>query len=136
MSLVAKSCYRTIARTPCRHVRAISSSIATRAAAALEPLSGSERSSALGTIPAWSPVDGRDAIRRVFEFEDFGEAWSFMAQSALHADKHDHHPEWFNVYNKVDVTLSTHDAGPEGGLTEKDIALAVAMDGFAKRFAK
>ena len=93
-----------------------------------KPLSGAERASALASVPAWTPVDGRDAIRRTFQFADFNAAFGFMARAALVAEKNDHHPEWFNVWNRVDVTLSTHDAG---GLTDKDIALARAMDAIA-----
>ncbi len=73
---------------------------------------------------------GRDAITRKFVFKDFNQAFGFMTRAALTAEKMDHHPEWFNVYKTVEVTLSTHDAG---GLTEKDIALAKAMDSFAAK---
>lgn len=92
------------------------------------PLTGSARSEALAALPDWQPVDGRDAIHRTFTFKDFSEAFGFMARVALEAEKSDHHPEWSNVYKTVAVTLSTHDAG---GLTEKDIALARAMDAIA-----
>jgi 4a-hydroxytetrahydrobiopterin dehydratase len=92
------------------------------------PLTGSARDEALATVPGWSPVDGRDAIQRTFVFKDFNEAFGFMARAALEAEKADHHPEWFNVYKTVSVTLSTHDAG---GLTDRDIALARAMDAIA-----
>lgn len=88
-------------------------------------LQGEDRVKALATIPQWHEVEGRDAIARSFRFKDFNAAFGFMARAALVAEKSDHHPEWFNVYNRVDVTLSTHDAG---GLTDKDIALARAMD--------
>jgi 4a-hydroxytetrahydrobiopterin dehydratase len=71
---------------------------------------------------------GRDAIQRTFKFEDFSEAFGFMARAALVAEKMDHHPEWTNVWNRVDVTLSTHSAG---GLTELDVKLAEAMDKIA-----
>lgn len=91
-------------------------------------LQGEDRLKALASIPAWHAVEGRDAIARQFRFKDFNAAFGFMARVALIAEKADHHPEWFNVYNRVDVTLSTHDAG---GLTEKDIALALAMDAIA-----
>jgi len=91
-------------------------------------LSGTARSDALATLDGWHTVDGRDAIRKVFVFKDFSAAFGFMARCALKAEAMDHHPEWFNVYNKVDVTLSTHDAG---GLTAKDIELAQAMDAYA-----
>ncbi len=83
---------------------------------------------ALATIPGWTEVMERDAIFRKFVFRDFNEAFGFMARIALIAEKRDHHPEWLNVYKTVEVTLSTHDAG---GLTEKDIALAKAMDRIA-----
>ena len=88
-------------------------------------LQGADRIDALATLPAWQEAEDRDAITRRFVFRDFNAAFGFMVRAALVAEKHDHHPEWFNVYNRVDVTLSTHDAG---GLTQKDIALARAMD--------
>lgn len=93
-------------------------------------LQGEDRVNALATVPDWHEVEGRDAIARSFKFKDFNAAFGFMARAALIAEKHDHHPEWFNVYNRVDVTLATHDAG---GLTEKDIALARAMDALFAR---
>jgi 4a-hydroxytetrahydrobiopterin dehydratase len=74
---------------------------------------------------AWKREDGRDAMTREFAFKDFNRAFAFMTQVALYAEKHDHHPEWFNVYNKVRITLSTHDAG---GVTQKDIDLAAFID--------
>jgi 4a-hydroxytetrahydrobiopterin dehydratase len=74
-------------------------------------------------------VDGRDAITRSFHFADFNAAWGFMTRVALAAEAANHHPEWFNVWNRVDITLSTHDAG---GLTAKDIALAKRVDQFAE----
>jgi 4a-hydroxytetrahydrobiopterin dehydratase len=86
------------------------------------------RVSALARVSAWTMVDDRDAITRSFKFADFSAAFGFMTRCALIAEKLDHHPEWFNVYNRVDVVLSTHDAG---GLTERDIALAEAMDRIA-----
>lgn len=89
-------------------------------------LTESERGDALASISDWSLVDGRDAITRTFQFKDFNAAFGFMSRVALKAEKMDHHPEWFNVYNRVEVTLSTHDAG---GLTELDIKLARFMDG-------
>ena len=85
-------------------------------------------SRALAKLKGWSEVKGRDAISKKFVFADFNEAFGFMTRAALMAEKLDHHPEWFNVYKTVDVTLSTHDAG---GLTELDIKLAEAMDKFA-----
>jgi 4a-hydroxytetrahydrobiopterin dehydratase len=83
------------------------------------------REQALKEIPEWSLLEGRDAINRTFMFKDFNAAFGFMSRVALKAEKMDHHPEWFNVYNKVEVTLSTHDAG---GLTDLDITLAKFMD--------
>lgn len=74
----------------------------------------------------WQLLEERDAISKTFKFRDFTEAFGWMAQVALAAEKHDHHPEWFNVYNRVDVTLTTHDAG---GLSELDVTLAHLMDG-------
>lgn len=81
----------------------------------------------LAKVPGWRMEnDGkRDVIKRTFQFADFIGAWGFMSRVALHAEKADHHPEWFNVYNRVDVTLSTHDAG---GLTAKDFSLASHMN--------
>jgi 4a-hydroxytetrahydrobiopterin dehydratase len=76
----------------------------------------------------WGAVEGRDAIRKVFVFHNFVEAFGFMSRAAIWAEKLDHHPEWFNVYKTVDVTLSTHDAG---GLTDLDVRLAKKMDALA-----
>lgn len=84
-----------------------------------------ERTAALAGLPQWSPVPGRDAITRSIRFRDFNAAFGFMARVALMAEKLDHHPEWFNVYNRVDITLSTHDVG---GLSERDVALARFID--------
>jgi 4a-hydroxytetrahydrobiopterin dehydratase len=91
-------------------------------------LAGSDRQSAFARLKGWSEVQGRDAITRKFVFKDFSEAFGFMTRAALVAEKMDHHPEWFNVYKTVEVTLSTHDAG---GLTELDVKLAQAMDKLA-----
>jgi len=93
-------------------------------------LEGEMRKQALAELKDWREVAGRDAITRKFVFKDFNEAFGFMTRAALVAEKMDHHPEWSNVYKTVDVTLSTHDAG---GVTEKDVALAKAMDRFAAR---
>ena len=79
-------------------------------------------------LPGWTMATGRDAIQRTFKFKDFSEAFGFMARAALVAEKMDHHPEWTNVWNRVDVTLSTHSAG---GLTDLDLKLAEAMDKIA-----
>jgi 4a-hydroxytetrahydrobiopterin dehydratase len=93
-----------------------------------QKLSGDARKAALGRLKGWSEVAGRDAISRKFVFADFNAAFGFMTRAALVAEKLDHHPEWFNVYKTVEVTLSTHDAG---GVTERDIQLAEAMDKIA-----
>lgn len=93
------------------------------------PLSGPDRTRALADLPTWQEVDGRDAITKTFQFADFNQAFGFMTRAALIAEQANHHPEWFNVYNRVEVTLSTHDAG---GLTDKDIALAREMDRIAQ----
>jgi len=91
-------------------------------------LDAAARKTALAGLPGWSEVAGRDAITRKFSFKDFNEAFGFMARAALVVEKMDHHPEWFNVYKTVEVTLSTHDAG---GVTELDVKLAAAMDKIA-----
>ena len=93
-----------------------------------DKLTGDEHKAALATIPGWTELMERDAIFKKFTFRDFNEAFGFMTRIALIAEKRDHLPEWFNVYNTVEVTLATHDAG---GVTEKDIALAQAMDKIA-----
>ena len=90
-----------------------------------QKLAGEARSSALARLKGWSEVAGRDAISKKFVFADFNQAFGFMTRAALVAEKLDHHPEWFNVYKTVEVTLSTHDAG---GLTELDVKLGEAMD--------
>jgi 4a-hydroxytetrahydrobiopterin dehydratase len=93
-----------------------------------QKLSAEARKTALSRLRGWSEASGRDAITKRFVFADFNQAFGFMTRAALIAEKLDHHPEWFNVYKNVDVTLSTHDAG---GLTELDIKLAEAMDKIA-----
>ncbi len=93
-----------------------------------ELLTGEARTVALAALDGWAEVEGRDAIAKTFSFGDFNEAFGFMARVACVAEKMDHHPEWSNVYRTVEVTLATHDAG---GVTEKDLALARAMDGYA-----
>jgi 4a-hydroxytetrahydrobiopterin dehydratase len=92
-------------------------------------LSDAQKAQALSGLDGWKQVDGRDAIAKSFRFADFNVAFGFMARVAMMAEKMDHHPEWFNVYNRVDVTLSTHDAG---GVTELDVRLATFMDATAK----
>jgi 4a-hydroxytetrahydrobiopterin dehydratase len=94
----------------------------------MQKLTGEGRKTALGKLSGWSEVPGRDAISKTFTFKNFSEAFGFMTRAALVAEKLDHHPEWFNIYKTVDVTLSTHDAG---GLTERDVKLAEAMDKLA-----
>lgn len=91
-------------------------------------MSGPEKIGAaavVGQLPHWSPVEGRDAITRSFRFASFSAAFGWMTRIALAAEALDHHPEWFNVYDRVDVTLATHDAG---GVTELDVRLARTMD--------
>lgn len=88
-------------------------------------LTGKARTQALASIKGWKKVRGRDAIQKNFRFANFNEAWGFMTRVAMAAEKADHHPEWFNVYNKVEIVLTTHDAG---GLSEKDVALAKIID--------
>ena len=83
------------------------------------------RDEALATLPEWSWDAGRDAITRRFTFKDFNEAFGFMTRVALLAEKADHHPEWSNVWNRVDVLLTTHDAG---GLSTRDVQMAQAID--------
>ena len=90
-----------------------------------KPLTGEERRRALAELKGWREVEGRDAISKSLKFKDFKQAFSFMTRVALKAEQMDHHPEWFNVYNRVDVTLATHDAG---GVTARDIALAAFID--------
>jgi 4a-hydroxytetrahydrobiopterin dehydratase len=95
----------------------------------MHKLEGAPRQAALAKLNGWVLAPDRDAIMKTFRFRDFNAAFAFMTQSALLAEKLDHHPEWFNVYNRVEVTLSTHDAG---GLTDKDIAMAMAMNSYAQ----
>ncbi len=94
-----------------------------------EKLEGAARATALGELDGWQEVDGRDAITKSFQFKDFSQAFGWMTRAAMVAEQMNHHPEWFNVYRTVDVTLATHDAG---GLTELDVALAKAMDALAE----
>ena len=94
----------------------------------VDRLDEAARASLGSTLPAWALVEGRDAIARSFRFADFSAAWGFMSRVALLAEQQDHHPEWFNVYNRVEITLTTHDAG---GLSARDIKLAQAIDKLA-----
>lgn len=87
----------------------------------------------LAALPQWQYDEARGAITREFRFADFAQAFAFMTEIALAAEKRDHHPEWSNVYNRVSITLTTHDAG---GLTQRDIDLAGVADRAYARFAK
>ena len=93
-----------------------------------EKLSAAERAVALAALVSWDEVEGRDAIEKTFQFKTFSQAWGFMSRAALAAEKLNHHPEWFNVYNRVHVVLTTHDCN---GLSELDVKLAKRMDAFA-----
>lgn len=86
---------------------------------------------AVARLNGWRAVEGRDAIIREFRFKDFNAAFAFMTRVALFAEKNDHHPEWLNAFNRVEATLSTHDAG---GVTDKDVALAHFMDRAAEDY--
>jgi len=98
-----------------------------------DKLDAKGRADALASLPGWSSESDRDAIKRSFKFNDFKEAFGFMTQAALVAERMDHHPEWRNVYNRVEVVLTTHDAG---GVTRRDIDLAKAMDAIAKPYQR
>jgi 4a-hydroxytetrahydrobiopterin dehydratase len=94
----------------------------------VDKLSPEARRDALAELTGWDQVEDRDAIEKSFKFKSFNEAWGFMSRVALAAEKLNHHPEWFNVYNRVDILLSTHDCG---GLSELDIKLAKRIDAYA-----
>lgn len=96
-------------------------------------LSPSEQAALAVELPDWVRVEGRDALSRSFRFADFSQAFAFMTRVALLAERMDHHPEWFNVYNRLEVTLSTHDVG---GLSELDVRMAKALDGYYRDVAK
>ena len=96
----------------------------------VEPLDAAARATLPTTLPAWQAVEGRDAIRREFRFRDFSEAWGFMARVALLAEAQNHHPEWLNVWNRVEILLTTHDAG---GLSDRDLRLARAIDALLRQ---
>ena len=91
----------------------------------IERLDAAARAGLAETLPGWQLVEGRDAIRREFRFADFSAAWGFMSRVALLAEAQDHHPEWSNVWNRVEILLTTHDAG---GLSARDVKLARAID--------
>jgi 4a-hydroxytetrahydrobiopterin dehydratase len=92
---------------------------------AMPQLTDTQRTEALAALPEWSLRADSLAIERQFKFRNFSEAFAFMARVALIAEKQDHHPEWSNVYNSVNITLTTHDAG---GLSERDVKMAKAID--------
>ena len=91
-------------------------------------LDDAQRSALLARFPEWTHEPSRDAITRQFKFDDFAQAFGFMASVAIVAEKMDHHPEWSNVYNRVDILLTTHDAD---GLSERDAKLAEAIEALA-----
>lgn len=90
-------------------------------------LSASEIQNALSQLNEWSLSDDSSSITKTFKFKDFNEAWAFMNRVALLAEKMDHHPEWFNVYNRVEITLTTHDAD---GISERDIKMATKIESY------
>ncbi len=94
----------------------------------MQTLSPEARAELATTLPDWHLLPGRDALQRAFRFKDFSAAWAFMTRVALLAEKQDHHPEWSNVYNRVTILLTTHDAG---GLSPRDVALARSIDAVA-----
>ncbi len=94
----------------------------------VERLSEAQRTALVELVPEWRAAEGRDAIVRSFRFPDFNAAWGFLSRVALLAEKADHHPEWSNAYNKVEILLTTHDAG---GVSRRDVALAQAIDAIA-----
>ena len=95
------------------------------AAVVPERLEGKKKEQALLSIPSWTPLTEKDAITKTFMFDDFVQAFYFMTRVGVYAEQQQHHPEWFNVYNKVEITLNTHDCN---GLSEKDIAMAKKID--------
>ena len=97
-------------------------------------MAGGERdrigtAAALASLPGWGAAAGREAVTRSFRFADFSAAFGFMTRAALAAEAMDHHPEWTNVYNRVEVTLTTHSAG---GITQMDVALGQTLDRLAQ----
>ncbi|XP_059144031.1 pterin-4-alpha-carbinolamine dehydratase-like [Physella acuta] len=120
-----------LCRTAVNQIRSYSSPKKMAASPKRAKLSDEERPSILATLKesGWTLVEGRDAIYKEFIFKDFNQAFGFMTRIAIKADKMDHHPEWFNVYNKVQITLSTHDVG---GLSHRDVTLANFIEEVAK----
>ncbi|MEM7122148.1 MAG: 4a-hydroxytetrahydrobiopterin dehydratase [Pseudomonadota bacterium] len=98
-----------------------------------DKLDGAARDGAIKSLDGWQPVEGRDAIAKSFKFNDFLTAFGFMGRVSVYADVVDHHPEWFNVYNRVDITLTSHDVG---GISQRDIAMARFIDQAAARTEK
>ena len=94
-------------------------------------ITATQRNQLAHELPDWQMLEGRDAIYRQFVFKDFSEAFAFMTRIALHAEKNNHHPEWLNVWNRVEITLSTHDVG---GLSERDLELARYINLVFERF--
>ena len=94
-----------------------------------KPLPEGDRAAALADLEGWRDAEDRDALSKTFTFKNFNQAFGFMTRSALLAEKMNHHPEWFNVYKTVEVSLTTHDAG---GVTELDLRMAKAMDRYAR----
>lgn len=99
----------------------------------MSKLSGEARASALAELDGWTEADGRDAIRRTFHFKNFSEAFAFMTRVALAAEKANHHPDWSNVYDRVEIELSSHDLG---GVTGRDTKLAAIIDKIARASAQ
>jgi 4a-hydroxytetrahydrobiopterin dehydratase len=99
----------------------------------VQKLTSEECVAQIARLDGWQATAGRDAIQRKFEFADFNEAFGFMTRVAIKAQEMDHHPEWFNVYSKVEITLSTHEAN---GVTERDIALARFIDEVAGKMQR
>lgn len=91
-------------------------------------LAAQDRDAAMGRLQGWAAVEGRDALQKTFKFKDFTQAFGFMTQAALVAERMNHHPEWRNVWNTVEVVLATHEAG---GVTQRDVDLAGQMDRIA-----
>jgi 4a-hydroxytetrahydrobiopterin dehydratase len=94
----------------------------------VEKLNAEARAQALAELSGWNPAEGRDAIHKSFRFKDFNQAWAFMSRIAPAAEAMNHHPEWSNVYNRVEIVLTTHDCG---GLSERDIRLARKIEALA-----
>lgn len=91
----------------------------------ISPLSDSELQNLLPTLDGWTAKQGQNAIHKSFKFKNFSEAWAFMTRIALLAEQMNHHPEWLNIYNRVDITLTTHDAG---GVSRRDIEFAAKIN--------